>query len=81
MVRITKGMIAAAHRELAAIRELASDSFDGPHACYRYHAHTASNYVGVLVDAGQPLPPWLIRDWRYFQGMGWRGGVAREIGR
>ncbi len=77
MARITKGTIAAANRELATIRELAQDSFDGPHACYRYHAASASNYIAVLVKAGQPLPEWLIRNWRYFAAMGWRGDVAR----
>lgn len=77
MARITKGMITAAHRELETIRELASDSFDGPHSCYQYHAHSASNYIAVLVKAGQPLPAWLIRDWRYFKAMGWRGDYAR----
>jgi hypothetical protein len=76
MPRITKGMIAAAHRELETIRELATDSFDGPAACYQYHAQTASNHIATLVKAGQPLPDWLLTNWRYFKAMGWRGDVA-----
>jgi hypothetical protein len=71
--RITRSMIAAAHRELETIRELCAG--DGP-AC-RYHAYSAFGYIAVLRDAGQPLPAWLVSDWRYFRATGWRGDLAR----
>jgi len=66
-------MIAAAHRELETIRELcASDAG----AC-QYPAYSASGCIAVLRDAGQPLPAWLVSDWRYFRAMGWRGNLVR----
>jgi hypothetical protein len=34
-----------------------------------------SRQIAALRDAGQPLPAWLVRDWRYL--MGWRGDLAR----
>jgi hypothetical protein len=66
-------MIAAAHGGLETIRELCA----GDGAACRYHAHSASGYIAILRDAGQPLPAWLARDWRYFKAMGWRGDLAR----
>jgi hypothetical protein len=63
---------AAALRELETIRELAAESFNGRHACYQFHAHSASNHVRTLVSAGQPLPEWIVRQLAYFKAMGWR---------
>jgi hypothetical protein len=71
MPRITKGMIAAAQLGLDTIRELARDSYNGPHACYQYHARSATNYIKVLVAAGQPLPAWLTKSRAYYKAMGW----------
>jgi hypothetical protein len=72
MPRITKGQIAAATRELETIHELAAESHDGKHACYQFHAPAASRHIATLTTAGQPLPSWLIKDWRYFHAMGWQ---------
>jgi hypothetical protein len=71
--RITRGMIAAAHRELETIREL----YPSDRAAFRYHAYSASGYIAVVRDTGQPLPVWLVRDWGYFRAMGWRGDAPR----
>ena len=73
--RVTRGMIAAANRELETIRELCA----GDGAACRYHAYSASGCIAVLRDAGQPLPEWLMRDWRYFRAMGWRGDLAHIV--
>jgi hypothetical protein len=54
--RITRGMIAAAHRELETIRELGKEAFDNPNQCYQHRADAASRQTAVLRDAGQPLP-------------------------
>jgi hypothetical protein len=75
--RITRGMIAAANRELETMRELGKEAFENPSRCYQHHADTASRQIAVLRDAGQPLPAWLVRDWSYFRAMGWRGDLAR----
>jgi hypothetical protein len=77
MARITRSMIGAAHRELETIRELGQEAFDNPYRCYQHHAAAASRQIALLRDAGQPLPAWLVRDWRYFRAMGWRGDLAR----
>jgi hypothetical protein len=77
MARITRSMIAAANRELEIIREPGKEAFDNPNRCYQHHAGAASRQTAVLRDAGQPLPVWLVRDWRYFRAMGWRGDLTR----
>lgn len=71
MSRITKGQIQAAQLELGMIKELASDSFNGPHACYQFHAPSASRHIDTLVKANHPLPTWLVEGARYFKAMGW----------
>ena len=58
MALITKGMIAAAHRELETIRELCV----GEAATCGYRAHSACGDITVLPGARQPLPAWLVRD-------------------
>ena len=77
MARITRSMIVAANRELETIRELGNEAFDNPNCCYQHHADAASRQIAVLRDAGQPLPAWLSRDWRYFRAMGWRVDLPR----
>jgi hypothetical protein len=73
--RITRGMIAAAHRELETIRELGKEAFDNPNRCYQHHADAASRHLAVLRDAGQPLPAWLVN----FRAMGWCGDLTRVV--
>jgi hypothetical protein len=75
MARITHRMIAAANRELEIIHQLGKEAFDNPNRCYQHHADAASRQI-ALRDAGQPLPAWLVRDWRYYRAMGWRGDLA-----
>jgi hypothetical protein len=40
--RITRGMVAAANRELETIRELGKEAFDNPSRCYQHHADAAA---------------------------------------
>jgi hypothetical protein len=77
--RIARNMIATANRELETIRKLGTEAFDNPNRCYQHHADAASRQIAVLRDAGQPLPAWLVSDWRYFRAMGWRGDLARVV--
>ena len=75
MERITKGMIAVAHRELETIHELCG----GDGAACRYHAYSASGYIAVLRDAGQPLPAWLVRDCTFSKQ--WAGAAILRASR
>ncbi len=73
MPRITKGAIADALTELANIRTIASESPYGETACYRWHAETANRRIATLMQAGQPLPPWIVSNWGHLKVCGWRG--------
>jgi hypothetical protein len=72
MPRITKGMIAAANRELDCMWSLATEEGNPSPACLQWHAHSASNYIETLVKAGQPLPAFAIRNIAFLKAMGWR---------
>ena len=76
MARITHSMIAAANRELETIRELGREAFDNPNRCYQHHVDAASHQIAPA-RCWPALPAWLVRDWRYFRAMGWRGDLAR----
>lgn len=72
MPRITKGMISAANRELACIWELATEQGNPNPACLQFHADAAGRYLTTLRQAGQPMPEFAIRNFRFLKAMGWR---------
>jgi hypothetical protein len=78
MPRITKGQIAAAYTQLACIYELGRENgWDA--ACYQFHANSANNAIATLEKAGKDLPEWLLKDWRCFKVLGWRGDFIWRI--
>lgn len=73
MPRITKGMVEAALANLNCIGELAAESFNGPTACYKFHAHSANGNMETLVKAGVALPAWVLLNRRHLEAAcGWR---------
>ena len=77
MARITKGMISAANRELDCIWGLATEEGNPNPASPAISAASASNYIATLVAAGQPLPSFIDRQFRFLKAMDWRFDINR----
>ena len=73
MPRITKGAITGALAGLELIHAMAAESHNGVTPCYQRHAETANRRIATLVQAGQPLPAWVISNWGHLKVCGWRG--------
>jgi hypothetical protein len=69
-------MISAANRN-DCIWGLATEENNPNPACLQYHAASASNYIATLVAAGQPLPSFIDRQFRFLKAMDWRFDINR----
>lgn len=72
MARISQGMVIAAIANLNCIYQLAKESFNGPSACYAFHARSANGNIETLTKAGKRLPEWIYKNAAHLRVQGWR---------